>query len=280
MDIRYSCNQRDFKNYDTESTRKEFLIESLFEEDVVTSVYSHVDRVITLSAKPVNKVLLLDDFIDSKKNLGVSYFMERRELAVLNIGGSGSIYVDDNKYEVSNMTALYVAMGTKSVKFESDDKSKPAKFYMISTPAHHAFETRIVTQDQANKVELGSLETSNERTIYQYIHPLVLDTCQVSLGCTMLNTGSVWNTMPSHTHERRMEVYMYFNIDEDNVVIHLAGEPNETRHIIMKNEQAVISPSWSIHSGCGTTNYSFVWGMAGENRTYDDMDHIKNKDLK
>lgn len=280
LDIRYSCNQKDFKRYTTTETRDEFLIENLFVENQVTATYSHVDRVITLGAMPINSSVLLDDFIDSEKYLGVEYVLARREVALINIGGSGSVEVNGIQYKVDSLEAMYIAMESKNVTFSSDDSNNPAKFYMISAPAHKVLTTRVVKESEANCIELGSLETSNARTIYQYIHPSVLETCQVSLGCTKLKTGSVWNTMPSHTHERRMEVYMYFDLSDDNVVFHLMGESDETRHIVMQNEQAVISPSWSIHSGCGTSNYNFVWGMAGENRTYDDMDHIKNKDLK
>lgn len=280
LDIRYSCNQKDFKRYTTNETREEFLINELFVKDELTATYSHVDRVITMGAMPVDKSIVLDDYIDSNKYLGVEYVLERREIALINIGGSGVIEVDGLKHVVGNLSAMYIGMGSKNVVFTSDVSTNPAKFYMISAPAHKELQSRVILRNEANKVELGSLETSNDRVIYQYIHPLVLETCQVSLGCTELKPGSVWNTMPSHTHERRMEVYMYFDLDQDNVVFHLMGEPDETRHIVMQNEQAVISPSWSIHSGCGTSNYNFIWGMAGENRTYDDMDHIKNKDLK
>lgn len=280
LDIRYSCNQKDFKRYTTEETRDEFLIERLFVEDELTAVYSHVDRVITMGAMPVSKSVELDKFIDSQKYLGVDYPLARREVALINIGGPALVKLQDVSYEVNNLEAMYIAMETKNVVFESKDKSNPAKLYMISSPAHKVLESKVITREQANRVELGSLETSNDRVIYQYIHPLVLETCQVSLGCTELKPGSVWNTMPSHTHERRMEVYMYFDLSDDDIVCHLMGEPTQTRHIVMKNEQAVISPSWSIHSGCGTSNYTFVWGMAGENRTYDDMDHIKNNELK
>lgn len=183
-------------------------------------------------------------------------------------------------YDMGTLYGLYLPMGTKKVEFESRDTQKPAKFYMCSAPAHRAYPAKLITQEAANKVALGSSETSNKRVIYQFIHPAVLETCQLSMGCTALDTGSVWNTMPVHTHERRMEVYFYFNIPQDNVVFHYMGEGQETRHIVMQNEQAVISPSWSIHSGCGTSNYTFIWAMAGENRVFDDMDGIKTTDLR
>lgn len=279
MDIRYGANQNDAKYYDTEELREEFLIEKLFEADQMQVTYSHIDRIIVIGAMPAEKVLNIADHIDAAKQLGVEYFLERRELGIINIGGSGVVTADSIDYQLDNLEGLYLGMETKAISFKSLDPKNPAKFYMCSTPAHKKFETKVITKDNANKVDLGSLETSNERTIYQFIHPAVLETCQLSMGCTILNKGSVWNTMPSHTHERRMEVYMYFDFNEDNVVFHMMGEPKETRHIIMKNEQAVISPSWSIHSGCGTSNYAFIWSMAGENRTFTDMDHIKNADL-
>ena len=240
---------------------------------------------VTLGALPKTQKLNIEKNIDCWKNFGVHTFLERRELGIINIGGKGTVYVTDAQgaeqtYDMGTLYGLYLPMGTKKVEFESLDGQKPAKFYMSSAPAHKAFPAKLITQESANKVALGSSETSNKRVIYQFIHPAVLETCQLSMGCTALDTGSVWNTMPVHTHERRMEVYFYFNIPEDNVVFHYMGEGQETRHIVMQNEQAVISPSWSIHSGCGTSNYTFIWAMAGENRVFDDMDGIKTTDLR
>ena len=280
MDIRYSVNQRDFKRYTTEEIRSEFLIEKVFVPDDVTAVYSHVDRVVTLGAMPVKSALDIEKNIDCWKNFGVTYFLERRELGIINIGGEGTVTADGKEYAMANITALYLPMGTKKVTFTSKNANEPAKFYMCSYPAHKAYPAKLITKDDANKVPLGSQETSNKRTIYQFIHPKVLETCQLSMGCTMLDTGSVWNTMPAHTHERRMEVYLYFRIPKDNVVFHFMGEGQQTRHIVMQNEQAVISPSWSIHSGCGTSNYTFIWAMGGENREFDDMDNIAITDLR
>ena len=280
MDIRYSVNQRDFKRYTTEEIRSEFLIEKVFVPDDVTAVYSHVDRVVTLGAMPVKSALDIEKNIDCWKNFGVTYFLERRELGIINIGGDGTVTADGKEYAMANITALYLPMGTKKVTFTSKNANEPAKFYMCSYPAHKAYPAKLITKDDANKVPLGSQETSNKRTIYQFIHPKVLETCQLSMGCTMLDTGSVWNTMPAHTHERRMEVYLYFRIPKDNVVFHFMGEGQQTRHIVMQNEQAVISPSWSIHSGCGTSNYTFIWAMGGENREFDDMDNIAITDLR
>lgn len=280
MDIRYSVNQRDVKRYTTEELRSEFLIDTVFIPDDVTAVYSHVDRVVTLGAMPVNSTLDIEKNIDCWKNFGVTYFLERRELGIINIGGTATVTADDTDYVLENLNGLYLPMGTKKITFSSKDSANPGKLYMCSAPAHKPCPAKIITKEDANKVHLGSLETSNERTIYQFIHPNVLETCQLSMGCTALEKGSVWNTMPAHTHERRMEVYFYFDVPKDNVVFHMMGEGDQTRHIVMQNEQAVISPSWSIHSGCGTSNYTFIWSMAGENRVFDDMDGIAVTDLR
>ncbi|AOT70704.1 5-dehydro-4-deoxy-D-glucuronate isomerase [Geosporobacter ferrireducens] len=280
MDIRYGANQADVKGYDTQKLREEFLIEKLFEADEVLSTYSHIDRIITMGVMPVSQVIALEKSINCRKNLGVEYFLERRELGIINIGGTGSVLVGDEAYKLEKMNGLYIGKESKNIRFSSEDPSNPAKFYMCSTPAHKKFETKLITLELANKVEMGAFETSNKRVIYQFIHPEVLETCQLSMGCTVLDTGCVWNSMPCHTHERRMEVYMYFNLTEENVVFHFMGEPQQTRNIVIQNEQAVISPSWSIHSGCGTSNYAFIWSMAGENRTFTDMDHIKASDLR
>ena len=280
MDIRYSCNQRDFKRYTTEETRREFLIENLFVPDEVTAVYSHVDRMVTLGVTPVHEKVPLDKGIDIWKNFGTHYFLERRELGMFNVGGAGRVTVDGTVYELGYKDCLYIAMGAKDVCFESDSADAPAKFYIVSAPAHTAYETRLIKIADAAKKPLGSLETSNKRVINQFIHPDVLKTCQLSMGMTVLEPGSVWNTMPAHTHERRMEVYFYFEVPQDNVVFHMMGEGQETRHIVMQNEQAVISPSWSIHAGAGTSNYTFIWAMGGENQAFDDMDVIATTQLR
>ena len=280
MDIRYSCNQRDFKRYTTEETRNEFLIENLFVADEVTAVYSHVDRMVTLGIKPVNEKVPLDKGIDIWANFGTHYFLERRELGMFNVGGEGTVTVDGTVYELGYKDCLYITKGAKEVIFESKCPCSPAKFYIVSAPAHCSYETRLIKIADAAKKPLGALETSNKRVINQFIHPDVLKTCQLSMGMTVLEPGSVWNTMPSHTHERRMEVYFYFEVPENNVVFHMMGEGQETRHIVMTNEQAVISPSWSIHSGAGTSNYTFIWAMGGENQAFDDMDVIPTTELK
>ncbi len=280
MDIRYSCNQRDFKRYTTEETRNEFLIENLFVADEVTAVYSHVDRMVTLGIMPVNEIVPLDKGIDIWANFGTQYFLERRELGMFNVGGEGTVTVDGAVYELGYKDCLYITKGAKEVTFQSKCCCKPAKFYIVSAPAHCSYETRLIKIADAAKKPLGALETSNKRVINQFIHPDVLKTCQLSMGMTVLEPGSVWNTMPAHTHERRMEVYFYFEVPENNVVFHMMGEGQETRHIVMQNEQAVISPSWSIHAGAGTSNYTFIWAMGGENQAFDDMDTIKTTELK
>ena len=280
MDIRYSVNQRDFKRYTTEEVRGEFLIENLYKKDEVVAVYSHVDRMVTLGCMPVNEAVSISKGIDVWANFGTDYFLERREIGIFNIGGAGKIKADGEVFEMGYKDCLYITKGTKEVTFESNSPENPAKFYMVSAPAHTSYKTTFISIEKAAKKPLGSMETSNKRVINQFIHPDVLQTCQLSMGMTVLEPGSVWNTMPAHTHERRMEIYMYFEVPENQVVFHMMGEGNETRHIVMQNEQAVISPSWSIHSGAGTSNYTFIWAMGGENQAFDDMDVIKNEDLR
>ena len=280
MDIRYSCNQRDFKRYTTEETRNEFLITGLYKADEVVSVYSHVDRMVTFGCMPVNEVVSLDKGLDVWHNFGTKYVLERREIGIFNLGGAGKIVADGVEYALGYKDCLYIAMGTKEVTFASDDKENPAKFFMVSAPAHTRYETKLITIAEAAKRPLGALETCNKRVINQFIHPSVLKTCQLTMGMTALEPGSNWNTMPSHTHERRMEIYTYFEVPENQVVFHMMGEPTETRHIVMNNFDAVISPSWSIHSGVGTSNYTFIWAMGGENQEFDDMDTIASPNLK
>lgn len=280
MDIRYSANQRDFKRYTTEEIRGEFLIENLYKKDEVVAVYSHVDRMVTLGCMPVDEAVSISKGIDVWANFGTDYFLERREIGIFNIGGAGKIKADGEVFEMGYKDCLYITKGTKEVTFESNSPDAPAKFYMVSAPAHTSYKTTFIPIEKAAKKPLGSMETSNKRVINQFIHPDVLKTCQLSMGMTVLEPGSVWNTMPAHTHERRMEVYMYFEVPENQVVFHMMGEGTETRHIVMQNEQAVISPSWSIHSGAGTSNYTFIWAMGGENQAFDDMDNIPTTDLR
>ena len=280
MDVRYSANPKDIKRYTTEELRKEFLIQDLYREDQVTAVYSHVDRMVTLGCMPVKETVSIEKDMDCWKNFGTYFFLERREIGIFNIGGKGSITADGVTYHLDYKDCLYITMGTKEVLFASESKENPAKFYMVSAPAHTAYETKLLTLQDAAKRNLGDASTSNKRTINQFIHPDVLKTCQLSMGMTSLEPGSVWNSMPCHTHERRMEIYMYFEVPENQIVMHFMGEPEETRHIVMQNEEAVISPSWSIHCGAGTSNYTFIWAMGGENQAFDDMDHLEMTELK
>ena len=280
MDIRYSTGPSDVKRYTTQELRNEFLIQNLYQPDTVQAVYSHVDRMVVLGIMPVHEAVPMDKGIDIWHNFGTSFFLERREAGVFNLGGPGSITVDGTQYSLSFEDCLYITMGAKDVVFSSANVDNPARFYLVSAPAHRAYQTTLLTMENANKRPCGAAETANARVINQFIHPDVLPTCQLSMGLTQLAPGSVWNTMPAHTHERRMEIYTYFNIPEDNVVFHMMGQGDETRHIVMHNFDAVISPSWSIHSGCGTANYTFIWAMGGENQAFDDMDNIPTTDLK
>ncbi|MGD1818309.1 MAG: 5-dehydro-4-deoxy-D-glucuronate isomerase [Pleomorphochaeta sp.] len=280
MDIRYSTGKEPFKTMTTEQLREEFLIQNIFIENDVTATYSHVDRIVTMGAMPTDKEVAIDKNIDAMSDFGVNFFLERRELGIINIGEKGAVKADGKEYVLNHFDALYLPKGTKEILFSSSDSKAPAKFYMNAAPAHTAFPAKLITLDDAKHLHFGSAAECNERTINQYIHPDVLDTCQLSMGLTHLVEGSVWNTMPAHTHERRMEVYFYFDVPEDQAVFHLMGEPSQTRHIVVHNDEAVINPSWSIHSGCGTKNYTFIWSMVGENRTYTDQDWIKTEDLR
>ena len=280
MDIRYSTGPNDVKRYTTEELRKEFLIENLYQPDTVQAVYSHVDRMVVLGILPVNEVLPIDKGIDIWANFGTEYFLERREAGVFNLGGPGVITADAETFELGFEDCLYITKGTRTVTFASKDAANPARFYLVSAPAHKACKTTFLSFADANKRPCGAEETANKRVINQFIHPDVLETCQLSMGLTQLAPGSVWNTMPAHTHERRMEVYTYFNIPEGNVVFHMMGQGQETRHLVMRNYDAVISPSWSIHSGCGTAAYTFIWAMGGENQAFDDMDTIPTENLR
>ncbi len=287
MELRTAASPKDVKHYTTERLREEFLIPDLFHPDEIRLVYSHIDRFITGAAVPVTRELKLT----AGEELRASYFLERREMGVINIGGAGQITVDGKTYPVNCKEGMYIGLGAKDISFASADAGHPAKFYLNSTPAHKAYpsvlikpegipEEGVVIIKDENKAELGSLEQSNHRTICKYILPGQVESCQLVMGMTKLEPGSVWNTMPCHTHDRRMEVYLYFDIPEDAFVMHYMGEPCETRHIVMRNEQAVISPSWSVHAGSGSQAYTFIWGMAGENQAFDDMDAVSNKDIR
>lgn len=280
MDIRYSANPNDMKHYTTEQLRDEFHISNLYVADSVQAVYSHVDRMVTLGIMPVKESVSIDKGIDIWANFGTKFFLERREVGFFNIGGDGFCTVDGTEYAMGNKDCIYIAMGAKDVSFRSASADKPAKFFGVSAPAHKSYETKFISIADAAKRPLGDQKQCNKRVINQFIHPDVLQTCQLSMGLTILDEGNVWNTMPCHTHERRMEIYTYFDIEGDNVVFHMMGQPNETRHLVMQNEDAVISPSYSIHSGCGTGSYAFIWAMGGENMEFDDMDVCKTTDLR
>ena len=287
MDVRTAASPKDVKHYTTDRLREEFLIQDLFQADKISLVYSHIDRNITGAAVPVNEKLELT----AGDELRAEYFLQRREMGLINIGGDGIVTVDGRVYEINARDGMYIGRGSKDISFESKDASNPAKFYLNSCPAHTEYPTvhiklegepeeGVVIVKDENKVEMGTLEDSNHRVINKYIVTGQVQSCQLAMGLTKLLPGSVWNTMPAHTHDRRMEVYLYFDMDDDAFVVHYMGEPQETRHIIMHNEEAVISPSWSIHSGCGSRAYTFIWGMCGENQDYGDMDNIDNKDLR
>ena len=276
MNNRYANHPNDSKSYDTKQLREHYLVEEVFIDDKIELTYSHVDRIIFGGIKPVKESLKLE----AGKSMGVEYFLERREMGVINIGGEGKVLIDGEEFKLNNKDGLYIGKGNKEIIFESLNEENPAKFYINSVPAHKEYKTVKIEIEKANPVKLGDNSTLNKRTIYQYVHPNVCESCQLLMGLTILEPGSAWNTMPCHTHERRMEVYFYFDMQEDTRVIHLMGEPKETRHLIVKNEQAIISPSWSIHSGVGTSNYTFIWGMCGENQTFDDMDHISMDTLR
>ncbi len=276
FDVRYANHPADSKHYDTETLRRHYLITNIFEPDSINLTYSHQDRIIAGGIMPVNGDLKLE----SCKELAAPYFLERRELGAINIGGPGVMVLDGEEYAVGPRDGIYVGMGTRELIFRSVDKANPAKFYVNSSPAHRTCPTVLIPMDKARYNHLGAQETVNERILRQYIHPAVCESCQLSMGMTALLPGNVWNTMPCHTHERRMEVYLYFDVAPDQAVFHMMGTGDETRHLVLHNEEAVISPSWSIHTGVGTKNYTFIWGMCGENQDFDDMDGIPTQDLK
>ena len=275
MELRTAASPRDVKTYDTARLREEFLIQDLFRPDDIKLVYSHIDRIITGSATPVTKALVLT----AGDELRAEYFLQRREMGVINIGGEGTVTVDGTVYTLRYKDGLYIGRGSRDISFASADPEHPAKFYLNSCPAHKEYPTVYIRPENCVRVELGSLEQSNHRTICKYILPGQVESCQLVMGMTQLQPGSVWNTMPCHTHDRRMEVYLYFDMPKDAFVMHYMGEPQETRHIVMRNEQAVISPSWSIHAGSGSQAYTFIWGMCGENQDFDDMDGVATTDI-
>jgi len=275
MEIRNAVHPLDMRKYDTGRIREEFLIDGLFTQEELKLVYSHADRMIAGSACPISPIAL-----EAGKEIRSEYFLDRREMGIINIGENGFVKVDQAEYELHHGDGLYIGMGARDVVFSSLDGNHPAKFYINSAPAHKTYPTEKIEISKAEPAKLGTQEEANKRTIYKYIHPQGVKSCQLVMGMTILEPGSVWNTMPCHTHDRRMEVYLYFNMQPDAIVFHYMGEPSETRHMVMRNEQAVISPSWSIHSGCGTRNYSFIWGMAGENQIFTDMDAVPMKEFR
>ena len=274
MNTRYATSPKEFASFSTEEIRRHFLIEQLFVDDKIIQVYSHYDRLIVGGVKPVSRPVNLN----ATSELRADYYLQRRELGIINVGEPGSVEVDGVSYELKNKEALYVGRDAREVIFKNNGKAP--LFYFNSAPAHAAYPTRLVTLDQAETVETGDATTSNRRTIRKLIVASVLPTCQLQMGLTELHAGSIWNTMPPHTHDRRMEAYFYFNLAADQVVCHFIGKPDETRHVWVNNHQAVISPPWSIHSGAGTSNYAFIWGMAGENLDYGDMDKIQPNELR
>lgn len=276
MEIRYGANPADAALYGTDELRDEFLVQGLFEPGELTLVYSHADRMIAGTAVPLASPLALE----AGSELRAAFFLERREMGIINLGGPGKAIADGTSYAMAPRDGLYLGRGVKAVTFESDSAKNPAKFYLNSCPAHAELPSVKIDYSSVQPNVLGSLEECNHRAIRKYIHPDGVKSCQLVMGLTSLEPGSCWNTMPCHTHERRMEVYLYFDIPEGSMVFHYMGRPEETRHIVVRNEEAVISPSWSIHSGCGTRAYSFVWGMAGENQTFGDMDAIASGDMR
>ncbi|MDN3545929.1 MAG: 5-dehydro-4-deoxy-D-glucuronate isomerase [Roseateles asaccharophilus] len=278
MEIRQPIHSAHARTLDTQGLREQFLVEQLFKPDETTLTYSQIDRIIVGGIMPVNQALSFAPELG--RHTGTDFFLQRRELGLINIGGAARVKVDEQSFEIGPREALYIGQGARALEFRSLDPAQPAKLYFNSAPAHTAYPHRKVTLAEASPETLGSPETSNRRTIYKFLVPDVLPTCQLLMGMTQLEPGSLWNTMPCHTHDRRMEVYFYFDMNENAVVFHMLGEPSETRHLVVRNEQAVISPSWSIHSGVGTQAYTFIWGMVGENQVFKDMDHVPMSALR
>lgn len=273
-EIRYSIGPDAFRHYTTEQMRAEFLIPQVMVPGEITAVYSMYDRMMTLGAVPAAAPLVLPVYESLTK---AAFFLERREMGIINVGGSGTVKVDGKVYHLANKECLYIGRGAKEVIFVSDEAATPAEYFINSCPAHKEYPTTHATLADANQVNMGSKENCNERTIYQFIHEGGIKSCQLVMGFTSLKPGSIWNTFPPHTHLRRMEVYFYFDLPENQIVMHFMGDPKETRHLAVHNKQSVISPEWSIHSGAGTQNYAFIWAMAGENQAFTDMD---GQDLK
>jgi 4-deoxy-L-threo-5-hexosulose-uronate ketol-isomerase len=276
MEIRFEHSPKETSEMNTEELRAAFLTENLMQDDTVQLLYTHYDRVIVGGVKPVKGRPVLE----THPELKADYFLQRREIGIINVGGGGKVHADGKSYELGKLDCLYLGKGVQKVSFESVDPQDPALFYLLSTPAHAVYPVQFLPKESALPTDMGSPDTSNARTIYKYIHAEGIQSAQLVMGLTILKKGSVWNTMPAHTHTRRMEAYFYFEVPEQQRVFHFMGLPTETRHLLIANHQAVVSPPWSIHSGCGTSNYSFIWGMAGENYTYTDMDLVSIGDLR
>lgn len=276
METRYSPDPVRFERMNTAETRESFLIENLFRPEEIVLLYSHTDRAIVGSAVPVSGFLKME----TSDELRSEYFCERREMGVINIGGDGLVAVDGAAYPMKRYDALYIGRGSREIFFKSASPENPARYYLVSYPAHMAYPTTHASADAAEPATLGSDRECNRRTIRKYIHPKGIQSCQLVMGFTVLEEGSIWNTMTAHTHERRSEIYLYFNLPEDAAVFHFMGGPKETRHIVVRNEQVVLSPSWSIHAGAGTTNYTFVWAMGGENQEFSDMDGVAVREMR
>ncbi len=276
MEIRFHNSAKEVSTMTTGELRSNFLIESLMQADELKLVYTHYDRMIIGGVMPVSKTVTLPTY----DTLKAKFFLERRELGIINVGGDGEVKVNGKVYDLSKLTCLYVGKGNEKISFKSKKKDNPAKFYLLSAPAHHVYPTKLMTKEKAMPVEMGAVATANQRTIYKYIHLAGIKSCQLVMGLTILKEGSVWNTMPTHVHDRRMEAYFYFDVPANQKVIHLMGDPAATKHLVVSNDEAIISPPWSIHSGCGTSNYGFIWGMGGENQDYADMDAVDINKLK
>lgn len=276
MEIRFHNSPQEVSRMTTDELRASFLIEKLMRTDELKLIYTHYDRMIIGGIMPVNKTISLPTF----ENLKSKFFLERRELGIINVAGEGEIKVDGRLFTLNKLDCLYIGRGSQKISFKSKKKDTPAKFYLLSAPAHHNYATKLMKKEKASPTEMGSVATANQRTIYKYIHAEGIRSCQLVMGMTILKEGSVWNTMPTHVHDRRMEAYYYFDVPINQKIIHLMGEPDQTRHLVMSNDDAVISPPWSIHSGCGTSNYGFIWGMGGENQDYADMDMVDINSLK
>jgi 4-deoxy-L-threo-5-hexosulose-uronate ketol-isomerase len=276
MEIRFQNSPAEVKTMDTDALRAHFHVGELMQADVLKLVYTHYDRVIIGGVKPVKQTVPLRN----EAELRVSYFLERRELGIINTGGPGKVTADGMEYALDKLDALYLGKGTQAVSFASTDAANPAVFFLLSAPAHHTYPNTAMKRDEASPVHLGEVTTSNQRTIYKYIHPDGIKSCQLVMGLTILKDGSVWNSVPPHTHTRRMEVYFYFDVPEQHRVFHFMGQPQQTRHLLMSNHEAVISPPWSVHFGSGTSNYGFIWGMAGENDVFTDMDPVAIPDIR